>query len=134
MGNVGGPEILVILLAALLFLGPQKLPDAARQLGRALGEFRKMTAGFQRELHDALGDERDAETQARERGAAVAATRPDPLAGTKPVDSMPLATAAADSTPEVVTSADLTSAVTPSPVTPPELPAERTVEQPGGDL
>ena len=32
--NVGGPEVLVILLLALIVLGPQRLPDAARQLGK----------------------------------------------------------------------------------------------------
>jgi sec-independent protein translocase protein TatB len=74
MGNVGGGEILVILLAALLILGPAKLPEAARQVGKAMGELRKVTSGFQRELQDALKDTDDAD--ARKRGEAVAATRP----------------------------------------------------------
>ena len=40
MGNLGGGEILVILLVALLVLGPSKLPDAARQLGKiTIAEF-----------------------------------------------------------------------------------------------
>jgi len=54
MGNLGGGEILVILLVALLVLGPSKLPDAARQLGKAVAEFRKVSGGFQRELRAAL--------------------------------------------------------------------------------
>lgn len=54
MGNVGGGEILVILLAALIFLGPEKLPDVARQIGKVLGEVRRMSSGFQREVHDAM--------------------------------------------------------------------------------
>jgi sec-independent protein translocase protein TatB len=74
MGNLGGGEVLVILLVALLILGPAKLPDAARQLGRAMGEIRKVTSGFQRELQDALKDSDDA--AARRRGEAIAATRP----------------------------------------------------------
>lgn len=72
MGNVGGGEVLVILLVALLILGPAKLPEVARQAGRAMAEFRKVTSGFQRELNDALHDDSDA----RARGASVAATRP----------------------------------------------------------
>jgi Tat protein translocase TatB subunit len=56
MGNVGGGEIIVILLVALLVLGPNKLPEAARQIGRVMGELRKVTTGFQRELQDALKD------------------------------------------------------------------------------
>ena len=34
--NLGGPEVLVILLLALIVLGPQRLPDAARQVGRVM--------------------------------------------------------------------------------------------------
>jgi sec-independent protein translocase protein TatB len=74
MGLPGGGEILVILLVALIVLGPQKLPDAARQLGRVVGEFRRMSAGFQSELRDAMHQDDDAD--ARARGAAIAATRP----------------------------------------------------------
>nr|MCH9803045.1 twin-arginine translocase TatA/TatE family subunit [bacterium] len=33
MLNIGGAELLIILLVALIFLGPQRLPEAARQLG-----------------------------------------------------------------------------------------------------
>jgi sec-independent protein translocase protein TatB len=52
--NVGTPELLVILLVALIVLGPNKLPDAARQVGRFMGEFRRMSSGFQNELRDAM--------------------------------------------------------------------------------
>lgn len=54
MGNVGGGEILVLLLVALIFLGPEKLPEVARQVGKVVGEIRKVTAGFQREMQDAV--------------------------------------------------------------------------------
>jgi Tat protein translocase TatB subunit len=53
-GNLGGGELLVILLIALLVLGPDKLPGAARNIGRAMSEFRRMSSGFQAELRDAL--------------------------------------------------------------------------------
>jgi sec-independent protein translocase protein TatB len=52
--NVGTPELLVILLVALIVLGPAKLPDAARQVGRFVGELRKVSTGFQSELRDAM--------------------------------------------------------------------------------
>lgn len=84
MGNIGGGEVLVILLAALLILGPSKLPEVARQMGKALGEFRKVTSGFQRELHDAMSATDEAE--ARRRGDAVAATRPAATAPTTDAD------------------------------------------------
>ncbi len=54
MFNIGAAELLVVLVIALLVLGPAKLPDAARQVGRALGEMRKLSSGFQAEMRDAL--------------------------------------------------------------------------------
>lgn len=56
MGSIGPLEILVVLVVALLVLGPQKLPDAARSLGRAIGEVRRYTAGFQNEMRDAFAE------------------------------------------------------------------------------
>jgi len=53
VGNLGGGELLVILLVALIVLGPTKLPVAVRQVGRVLGELRRISAGFQQELRDA---------------------------------------------------------------------------------
>ncbi|MGH9183410.1 MAG: Sec-independent protein translocase protein TatB, partial [Acidimicrobiales bacterium] len=54
MLNVGTPELLVILLVALVVLGPTKLPETARQVGRAVAELRRMSSGFQAEMRDAL--------------------------------------------------------------------------------
>ncbi|MGH9118764.1 MAG: Sec-independent protein translocase protein TatB [Acidimicrobiales bacterium] len=56
MFNLGGGEILVILLLALIVLGPQRLPEAARKLGTAVGEVRRMATGFQNEIKAALDD------------------------------------------------------------------------------
>ncbi len=39
--NLGGPEILVILVVLILLFGAKKIPDLARSLGRSLGEFKK---------------------------------------------------------------------------------------------
>ena len=54
MGSIGAPEILVILVVALLVLGPDRLPDAARTAGRVLSEVRRLSSGFQAELRDAI--------------------------------------------------------------------------------
>jgi sec-independent protein translocase protein TatB len=55
MFGLGMGEIVVILVLALVLLGPQKLPDAAKQLGKGLREFRKATedlkSQFENELH-----------------------------------------------------------------------------------
>lgn len=51
MFNIGGMEILVIMVVALLVLGPEKLPGVMRTVGKALGELRKATTDFQRTMN-----------------------------------------------------------------------------------
>jgi Tat protein translocase TatB subunit len=53
MFNVGAGELLGILALALIVLGPERLPGAVRQVGRAVGEVRRVVAGFQDELMSA---------------------------------------------------------------------------------
>jgi len=54
VGSVGVPEIIVVLIVALVVLGPNRLPEAARQAGKALSEFKRVTAGLQAEVRDAI--------------------------------------------------------------------------------
>lgn len=65
MLGIGGTELLVILLVALLVLGPKKLPQLARSLGKAVGEFRRVSTEFQRNLNTeiALDEEREKSSQ-----------------------------------------------------------------------
>lgn len=44
MFGIGMPEMLLILAIALIVIGPKKLPDLAKSLGRAFGEFKRATA------------------------------------------------------------------------------------------
>jgi Tat protein translocase TatB subunit len=100
MFNIGMPELVVILAVALIVLGPQRLPEIARALGKAMAEFRKATSGIRQELENAkdlLEDEvRKASApppnpitssaSAEPKTAAGAAPRSDPSssAGTPP--------------------------------------------------
>jgi sec-independent protein translocase protein TatB len=49
-----GSELVVILLLALVVLGPEKLPGAIRQVGRIYSELRKISNGFQKEFTAAI--------------------------------------------------------------------------------
>lgn len=55
MFGIGVPELLIILAIALIVIGPKKLPDLAKSLGRALNEFKKAT----REFKDSLDIDED---------------------------------------------------------------------------
>ncbi|MAJ89590.1 MAG: twin-arginine translocase subunit TatB [Acidimicrobiaceae bacterium] len=65
MGNLGSGELLVIFFVALVVLGPKRLPDAARQVGRAVHEIRRMSGGFQREIREAMQEPMRAAEQAK---------------------------------------------------------------------
>ncbi len=80
MFNIGGGELLVIMVIALLVLGPDKLPEAARKFGNVLTELRRMSSGFRQELEGALDVKTEAE--ARNRGRSV--SRPPEGASTLP--------------------------------------------------
>jgi sec-independent protein translocase protein TatB len=54
--NLSGSEIVVILLLALVVLGPEKLPEAIRRFGRVYGELRRMSKGFQSEFKEAFDE------------------------------------------------------------------------------
>lgn len=56
MGSVGTPEILVILLVALLVFGPQKLPELGRSLAKAIKEFKRASSELQETLEREVED------------------------------------------------------------------------------
>ena len=60
MFGMGMPEIILILAIALIVIGPRKLPDLGRSLGRAMREFRKATNEFKAsiDVDDDLGSVR----------------------------------------------------------------------------
>ncbi len=53
MFGIGTPELLVILVVALVVVGPKRLPEVARALGKGLAELRRATSGLTEELHNA---------------------------------------------------------------------------------
>jgi len=54
MLGVGFPELVLILVVALIILGPQRLPEVARMLGRAYGQLRRASEEFQQTIRQDL--------------------------------------------------------------------------------
>ncbi|MEO0495231.1 MAG: twin-arginine translocase TatA/TatE family subunit [Actinomycetota bacterium] len=134
MGNLGSGELLVIFFVALIVLGPNKLPDAARQVGRAVNEIRRISGGFQREMREAMQEPVKAAEQAKadmldpfnQAASSAAKTIRNPMGDTDP----PLPFAAGGSAAET----NGTDAAAPSPnadATPPADDASDTASSIG---
>ncbi len=54
MGNIGMPELVMILVLALLLFGPKKLPEIGKQVGKALGEFKRTSNELKRTIEDEM--------------------------------------------------------------------------------
>ena len=66
------PHLVVLFVIALVVFGPEKLPELARMLGKATGEFRKMTNDFRYALEDEVR-ELERQTRIKQEEAAAAA-------------------------------------------------------------
>jgi Tat protein translocase TatB subunit len=82
MFGIGMPELLVILVVALVVLGPKRLPELARTLGKAMAEFRRSTTEIMDELQTAQLDDARAKrrppTQAPDSTVAATPAEPQP--------------------------------------------------------
>ena len=87
MGSVGTPEILLILVIALLLFGPQKLPELGKSLGRAIREFKKASAELQETIEREVEDvSRQVKDQPPPHAASPSSSLPP---GAMPPPSMP---------------------------------------------
>jgi Tat protein translocase TatB subunit len=49
-GSIGGPEVILLFIAALLLFGPRRLPEIGRTLGKTVADFRRATNDFRSNL------------------------------------------------------------------------------------
>ena len=66
MLNFSPEKLLLVGFIALIVLGPHRLPEAARSLGRMMAQLRRMSASFQDEVRDALAEPTEAFRSAAE--------------------------------------------------------------------
>ncbi|MEF2231490.1 MAG: Sec-independent protein translocase protein TatB [Pseudodesulfovibrio sp.] len=64
MFGIGGPELLIICIVALIVIGPKKLPEMLRSLGKGLAEFKRVGNDVKSTLDEEVGK---AEAEARKR-------------------------------------------------------------------
>jgi TatA/E family protein of Tat protein translocase len=78
-GSIGGPELLVIFVIALLIFGPKKLSELGRTLGKGVAEFRKAAT----DLRDTLDSEvaRSESAPPMEKAPVLPPTHPDDAQG-----------------------------------------------------
>ena len=119
MFNIGPSELLVILVLALIVVGPQKLPELSRQIGRGLREFRKVQDEVKDMVKFDLNDE----------GPATRRTGP---ATPRPHRSARAAAATSGGSESEATSIDEPSGTPAPPSTdePPVTPTPAVIDQP----
>jgi len=66
MFGFGMPQILIILAIALIIFGPQKLPELARTLGKALADFKRAANDFKASIEEEAQNEEARETALKE--------------------------------------------------------------------
>ena len=82
-GPIGMPELIVIMVIALIIFGPRKLPELGRSLGRSLNEFKRASNELKHTLDEEIRveEQKTAEQQRLEQqraAEAAAAARPQP--------------------------------------------------------
>lgn len=133
MFGIGMPELAVILVVGLIVLGPKRLPEVARALGKGLAEFRRVTGEVNKELESARNmieqearehdlARRKAE-QARVKAAAQKAAAEKAAAPAEVGDAAAAALPAAEGASPVADAASLDAAAPAAAEAPPGAPA-----------
>jgi len=78
MFGIGGPELIIIFVVALLAVGPQRLPEIARALGKAYREFERSLDDVRQNFEDLGKEEPEKKHEGEGEKSPVAGTGPGP--------------------------------------------------------
>jgi TatA/E family protein of Tat protein translocase len=92
--NIGAPELIIILIIALVVIGPGRLPDVGAALGKSIREFRKASSD--------LSEATRVDTTPAPPAATPAATTPAPSVAPAPTPEPPSVTTSAPTVPAPV--------------------------------
>jgi sec-independent protein translocase protein TatA len=81
MGPIGMPELVIILVIALIVFGPRKLPELGRSLGRSIGEFKRASNELRSTLDEEIRveEQRNAERQRVDAEARTERAKDEPV-------------------------------------------------------
>jgi TatA/E family protein of Tat protein translocase len=79
-GPIGMPELIIIMVIALIIFGPRKLPELGRSIGRSLNEFKRASNELRSTLDEEIRVEEQRSTE-RQRPATAEAPRPPDESG-----------------------------------------------------
>jgi Tat protein translocase TatB subunit len=99
--NLGFPEMLFLFVLALLIFGPKKLPEIGRQVGKALGEFKRASNDFKAQIQTEI-DQMELEEQRRQ-----IMSLSQPPAGAVPAGPTPAQAVSAEPAPQSATHQDV---------------------------
>jgi TatA/E family protein of Tat protein translocase len=117
-GTLGGPEVILILVIALIVFGPRRLPEIGKSMGKMLAEFRKASNDFKRTIEDELEAEKAKEPE------SPRLTTPEPPSSSVATETPESTAAPSQSTTPDVVSAPPAIEYAPPPWSPAIAPAE----------
>ena len=102
LGSIGTPELILILVIALIIFGPRKLPELGRSLGKSLAEFKRASTELKSTLEEEIRlDEQHTNLEASKAAAAQAPAAATTAPFSTPVATTPATPAAASTIPQV---------------------------------
>ena len=100
-GTLGGPELFLILVVALIVFGPRKLPEIGKSVGKMMAEFRKASNDFKRTIEDEVEAEKLREATRIDAPAWSTSEPTREALPPAPLEAAPLATEASSSGTEM---------------------------------